>query len=326
MPLLEADPAAAELRTLGGEPVAAQELPMVIAARAGRLAEAEFVLTRAGQALRRLQCSATPLKNAAGRIGAVLASVVSQPPPPDWATMAGLAHDLRTPLQTLLTMRHVLDFRTLPEPQRQEALQRLGNAAERAQQIAQQLLEWCRTRGAVEQGPQREWFALEDFLRDVLAEHAAAAGEKHLTLDAAFGAVRGWQVLTDRGRLARILSNLLVNAVRYTPAGGHVNLAAGWDDQGGARTLVLQVHDTGAGIAAHEHESIFHPFQRGQSGKEQDATGSGIGLSVVDRLTQELGLGCDVRSEAGQGSQFRVHVPQQFLRMAPTSPAARPAD
>ncbi|HTD78007.1 MAG TPA: ATP-binding protein, partial [Chloroflexota bacterium] len=108
-----------------------------------------------------------------------------------------------------------------------------------------------------------------------------------------------------------------VNAVRYTPEGGRVVLGAAWQDQGAGRVLVLEVRDTGSGIAAHEQESIFNPFERGQSGRDGDSTGSGVGLAVVDRLTQALGLDYDVQSVAGQGSQFRILVPQALLRMAP---------
>jgi anti-sigma regulatory factor (Ser/Thr protein kinase) len=317
VPVLAGDAGVAELRDAGGQTVAGNHLPLSVAAREARHAEAHYQLCRSGQPARPLYCSATPLKDADGKLGAILASVVCLPPTPDWPTMAGLAHDLRTPLQTLAMLRQVLEFRTLPEAQRREAVERIGTAAQRAQQIAQELLEWCRTHGARTTGPQPQWFALDGFLREVLAEHAIAAAQKGLGLEVATTAARGWQIHTDPSRLARILANLMVNAIRYTPAGGQVILAAVWDEHQGARSLALEIHDTGVGILPHEQESIFNPFERGQSARGGDSTGSGVGLSVVDRLTQELGLGCDVHSAAGQGSRFRVLVPQQLLRMAP---------
>src|SRR5947209_3155991 len=82
----------------------------------------------------------------------------------------GLAHDLRSPLQPLGLVRHILEFRTLAESQRQEALTRLSSAAERAQKMAQELLDWCRNRGSSRATAQRDWFALEPFLREALAE------------------------------------------------------------------------------------------------------------------------------------------------------------
>ncbi len=150
-----------------------------------------------------------------------------------------------------------------------------------------------------------------------MTEQRPAAAQKNLILGVTPAAIRGRQIYTDRGRLARILANLLVNAVRYTPAGGRVNLGAAWEDLAGGRTLVLNVRDTGDGISPQDQECIFHPFERGQAGRDSDATGSGVGLAVVDRLSQELGLKCEVHSESGRGSQFRVLVPQKFLRSAP---------
>jgi signal transduction histidine kinase len=317
VPLAASDPAVADLRTARGQPVTADQLPITVALRDGRPLETEFVLLRPGRPERRLRCSATPLKDSGGRVGAVLASIIYHAPPPDWAAMAGLAHDLRTPLQTLQMMCHILEFRTLPDAERRQALQRLGSAAERSLKIAQELLDWCRTRGAADPVPRREWFPLEPLLRDMLNEQAPSAAEKALTLDAALVPVHGWQIHSERGRLARIVANLLVNAVRYTPTGGCVRLSAAWDNEDGARVLVLEVRDTGAGISPQEHESIFQPFERGQTGRDQDSSGSGVGLSVVDRLTQELGLRCEVQSAAGQGSRFSIRIPQQQLRMAP---------
>lgn len=321
IPLLHTDPARRDLRTLAGEPVTAEAWPLAAAVQHVRLVEAEFTLARPGQPPLRLQYSVTPMQGGEGRVAALLVSVVCVPPPPDWAALAGLAHDLRTPLQSLATLRHIVEFRTLPEGQRQDAVERLAHAAERAQKIAQDLLEWCRTRGTARGGPRRDWFALEPLLREIVAEQTQAAALKRLVLEAALDSVRGWQACTDRGKLGRILANLLVNAVRYTPDGGHVVLSTAWEDQDGGRVLVLEVRDTGAGIAADEQESIFNPFERGQSGRDGDATGSGVGLAVVHRLTQDLGLGCDMHSVAGEGSQFRILLPPAMLRMAPPAQA-----
>jgi nitrogen fixation/metabolism regulation signal transduction histidine kinase len=317
IPLLATDAADPIWQNARRDAVSPAALPAAVALREGRLAEAELVFAAAAQQERTLHCSATPLKDPDGRVRAIMVTVVCLPVAPDWSTLAGLAHDLRSPLQTMGLVRHILAFRTLAESQRQEALTRLGTAAERAHKMAQELLEWCRSRGAARQSLESDWFALEPFLREVLAEQVPSAGQKRIALATSLGPIRGWQVLADRARLARILTNLLTNAIRYTPANGRVELGAAWEDQEGERTLALEVHDTGAGISPEEQESIFQPFERGSNAREQDSGGSGIGLAVVDRLTQELGLRCEVQSTAGQGSQFRVYVPTNLLRMAP---------
>ena len=85
--------------------------------------------------------------------------------------------------------------------------------------------------------------------------------------------------------------------------------------RGGQREgLALGVIDSGPGISQEDQESIFQPFRRGKGGKESDSSGSGVGLAVVDRLTEELELALEVFSEYGQGSTFELILPMKYLR------------
>src|SRR5262249_521627 len=132
------------------------------------------------------------------------------------------------------------------------------------------------------------------------------------------------------------------NAIRYTPR-GEVNVRVSWGageiaalrstgetaslrNTGETATLrstgipptrqqlVLSIEDTGTGISPEDPESIFQPFERGKAGKESDSDGSGLGLAVVDRLVEELGLTLEVFSEYGRGSRFEVLVPHECVR------------
>jgi hypothetical protein len=326
LPLAPEDAPPLALRTLEGNAVSAAHLPSTIAAREGRPAEAEFLLVRPGLPARYLHWSTAPLHDAAGRVAAVLISITDSPPPPDWEALAGLAHDLRTPLHSVGLLLGLLGQQAVDEAQRAETLRLLRSAAERARQVGQDLLEWCRAAGARGRPVQPAWFPLEPVLHEMLAEQRLDAERKGLTLTGELTSVLGWQVHTDRVRLGRVLANLLANAIRYTPAGGRVVLKASWENRIDERFLVLEVVDTGAGVSAEERESIFHPFERGVSGRESGSSGSGIGLSVVDRLTQELGLRRELTSDLGRGSAFRVLVPLPLLCLvAPTlPPSARP--
>src|SRR5207248_6069397 len=101
---------------------------------------------------------------------------------PDWHALAGLAHDLRTPLQTLRFLSAALDQGRQSGPPRAEDLGRLQSAAERTQQIGADLLEWCR---APMQGGRRveaDWFALEPFLDELVKEQLGAAERKGVAL------------------------------------------------------------------------------------------------------------------------------------------------
>ena len=314
IPFLGSEPGLADLRTPAGQPVRAEELPLAVAAREGRAAEAAFVMRRPEEPAWHLLWTAAPLAGPTGRPASVLAAVCCSLPPPDWQTLAGLAHDLRTPLQTLSTLLTVIDSRPAGDP---EALDVVRTTAGRALDVAADLLEWCQLPAQGGRRVAHAWIPLEPLLLKLAEELEPAAQQKGVALETALGEIQGWQVYSDRVRLGRLLVNLLGNAVRYTTAGGQVTLTAAWREEGGERELVLGVADTGSGIRLEEHESIFHPYERGRSGREGDSSGSGLGLSIVDRLAAELGLRREVASEHGRGSVFRVLVPPRLLRFAP---------
>ncbi len=310
------------LQTLSGEPVTAADLPLVVAWREGRAEEATFVLTREGGAPQHIAWSASPLKDGSGHVVGVLGSLTCLAPEPDWQALAGLAHDLRTPLQSLKLLVAVLDHSPILDFGTREALQRIRSSADRAMAIGLDLLEWCRAPVQRSRGGHPAWFPLEPFLSSLGSEHYVAARHKSLVLTTNFEPIQGWEVYSEPVRLGRLLSNLLVNAIRYTTA-GRVEFTAAWQgepDAEGRRTLNLGIIDSGVGISTQEQESIFQPFERGNAGKDDDSgplssgTGSGLGLSVVDRLVQELGVTLEVYSESGHGSAFHLLLPPSMLR------------
>ena len=321
LPVLGHEASLAYLRTSGGEAVLPADLPLLVVAREGQAVEASYVLARPGLAEWHLHWTAAPTHDAQGQVSAVLASVCCTPPQPDWHALAGLAHDLRTPLQNLRLLSAALGHEGRTGPPTEEDVGRLRSAAEQALQIGADLLEWCRAPMKGGRRVEASWFALAPFLDNLLREQAAAAERKRVTLRGRLGEAEGWDAYTDRVRLGRALTNLLTNAIRYTTAGGQVTLTAAWRGEGDERALALEVTDTGAGISPEEQESIFQPFERGAAGRgDSSSGGSGLGLSVVDRLVMELGLQRGFDSEYGRGSDFRVLVPPRLLR--PSSAAS----
>jgi signal transduction histidine kinase len=115
-------------------------------------------------------------------------------------------------------------------------------------------------------------------------------------------AVRG-----DPASLATLLANLLDNALRYTPAGGRVDVAV--DEVDGAAVLIVM--DTGPGIPVAERESVFERFRRGSSANDAAAVGgSGLGLSIVMRIATAHGATVVLEDgAAGQGLTVRVRFP-----------------
>ncbi len=320
VPLDGSSPASSSLRTMEGELVAVGELPPVRAWRERLSCESTFLLLGSDGVARHLTWNASPLGDSHGNVTGILGSLVVAPFEPDWQQLAGLSHDLRTPLQALRLLLPLLESTPVPEESR-SLVERIRTCVERTMSIGLDLLEW--TRGPARGGRkiERTWFALEPFLLALSDEHALHAEEKGIGWRIDAQTAMGLEICADRVRLERLLSNLLTNAIRYTSR-GQVSLRADWRGEtvGLPSFLVLTVEDTGSGISPEDRESIFQPFERGRTAKDSDSDGSGMGLAVVDRLVEELGLTMEVFSESGRGSRFEVLLPSACVRRLPAQP------
>ena len=216
---------------------------------------------------------------------------------------ADAAHELRTPLAAV-RLQVELAERAPDATARAAALTELKSGVDRAARLVEQLLTMARFEpDAPEDAATR--VDLTPIVHDALVTRAALAEDKHIDMGSARDApvaVRG-----DAASLAMLLANLLDNALRYTPAGGRIDVAVD-DDRGHA---VLSVTDTGPGIPPAERERVFERFHRGSSAiSAPDANGSGLGLSIVRRIadahraTVTLGEGA-----GGRGLAVSVRFP-----------------
>jgi len=321
------------LRTIAGEPITAADLPLIQAWKEARPVEASFVMTRDSGAIQKVTWTAVPLRDKHHDLVGIIGTVQCGYHEPDWQELAGLAHDLRTPLQALKLLLSLMEGKTLSAEELDEVRKRIQASSDRALDIGLELLEWCRRPVQAGMRGSRSWYLLEPFLAEQVNEQSAAVQQKGLQLITDTAAAKSLEIYTDRQRLGRLLSNLLSNAVRYTSA-GTVEFKSFWrrepqmPDLPGTTSalvpealpgdLIISVEDTGVGISAEEQESIFQPFERGRAGREGDSGGSGLGLAIVDRLVEELSLRLDVYSEYGKGSTFHLIIPVNMLRK-PTS-------
>jgi two-component system phosphate regulon sensor histidine kinase PhoR len=102
-----------------------------------------------------------------------------------------------------------------------------------------------------------------------------------------------------------VLENLVENALKYTPAGGHVSVSGRADDG----SVLFEVADDGPGIGAEHLPRLFERFYRVDKARSRELGGTGLGLSIVKHLVESLGGVVSVRSEPGRGSQFSVRFP-----------------
>ena len=216
---------------------------------------------------------------------------------------AAASHDLRQPLQAIGIYCSLLRKRA--SGPMVPLVRNLSTGVETLSKLVEELLEISRLDSGTIR-PQVGPVALIDVLLVLQREFLPLAAAKRLDLR-----IRPSQlvVATDPMLLARVLRNLLANAIRYTPRGG-ILLAA--RRRGGA--VNIEIWDTGPGIHQQELNRVFEEFYRGESSKAEVGgagnKGFGLGLSIVRRICGVLGHALTVHTRPGSGTMFRVSVPR----------------
>ena len=150
-----------------------------------------------------------------------------------------------------------------------------------------------------------ERVALAEVVESCIAQCAHAANSKQISLET-MPCDRPVHVMADPDGVREILNNLLDNAIKYTPSGGRVALR--WREEG--TLAVIEVEDTGIGIAAQDQARVFERFYRVDKARSRELGGTGLGLSIVKHLAQAFGGSVAVASDVGRGSTFTVRLPR----------------
>lgn len=221
--------------------------------------------------------------------------------------VADAAHELRTPL-TALRLQLQLAERAASDEQRRSANATVSEGLLRATRVVEQLLTLARQEPEAAARPTAT-LDLQELARQALADHAVIAEAKSIDL----GLMRSEPALVngEADALGVMLANLVDNAIRYTPAGGRVDVSV-YPQHGNA---VIEVMDNGPGIPAEDRARVFDRFYR-RAGS--NTTGSGLGLAIVKRVVDRHG-GSITLSDAAAGTAapgLRVHIE------LPAAPAA----
>jgi signal transduction histidine kinase len=221
---------------------------------------------------------------------------------------ANVSHDLRTPLTSLHGYLETLRLKagTLDEEERRRYLDIALDQSRKVGRLAQELFELARLEYGVVK-PEKESFALADLVQDVFQkfELAAESRQQKLRPDIAPGLP---VVSADLGMIERVLTNLLDNAIRHTPAGGEivVQLRAATGDEGTGVTV--QVSDTGPGIPRELQPGLFKRPAFTGSVRSDGSAGGGLGLVFVQRILQLHGSDIRLVPQAGRGAVFRFRL------------------
>jgi signal transduction histidine kinase len=224
-----------------------------------------------------------------------------------------VSHELRTPLtsqQLLLDRLTAEEGSEALSPRTRQIMERLANSTARLTDLVDSLLHHARVQsGKLTTHPER--FDLREVADAAVEELRPQAQRKGLTL--ALEAPSTPLPMNSDPRLLRLaLVNLVSNGLKFTDKGSViVSLEAEGEDE-----AVIQVRDTGPGIAAAELERVFEPFHQLEPMRHKHLPGVGLGLSLVREIVENLGGVVELKSEIDQGSAFIIRVP----RTAPASP------
>jgi PAS domain S-box-containing protein len=233
--------------------------------------------------------------------------------------LANMSHELRTPLNAILGFTQLMDRDPNLTAEQQENLGIINRSGEHLLALINDVLEMSK----IEAGRvtlQEKSFDLYRLLDTLEEMFRLRAEDKGLALSfERMGDVPQY-VRADEGKLRQVLMNLLGNAVKFTEEGGvALRIARAMEEQ----RLILEVEDTGPGIAPEELQAVFEPFVQTASG-QRSLEGTGLGLSISRQFARLMGGNITVRSELGRGSVFRLEVPIGLAEAAQVE-VARPS-
>ncbi|MBF0109067.1 MAG: PAS domain S-box protein [Magnetococcales bacterium] len=250
--------------------------------------------------------------------------------------LATMSHDIRTPMNAVLGMGELLADSGLTDTQ-QSYLKTLNRAGETLLALIEDILDLSKIE-ANQLNLELQPFDLHHLVLSVLELFHLGAHEKGLDLTLEMDASSLWNVLGDQDRLRQVLMNLTGNAIKFTDQGA-INVLVAREEGDFVR---FEVSDSGIGIPVNRLESIFDPFCQGEASIARRYGGTGLGLTICQRLVHLMGGTIEVESTPGLGSRFHFTArlppvsaplarhddppgPLEPAVMPPSSPADAPA-
>ena len=217
--------------------------------------------------------------------------------------LANMSHEIRTPLNGILGLAEVLNQLTLTEEQR-AVLDDIGRSGEHLLSIVNDILDMAKVASG-KLSLERAFFDFSRLIRDIRSPAAALAEARQLRFLLQVPADLPLQVQGDPLRIRQVVSNLLGNAVKFTPS-GEIRLAVRVPRPGWIR---FEISDTGIGLSPDQQGSLFQEFHQVDSSPTRKFGGSGLGLAISHRLAELMGGRLWVESRLGEGSTFFFELP-----------------
>lgn len=229
--------------------------------------------------------------------------------------VANVSHEIRTPLTVLAGFVETMANLPLTEVERRRVLLLMQQQTGRMQTLVGDLLTLARLEGSP-RPPADRWVQVDRLVALAEAEGRALSAGRH-PLEVRVDSVA--EVAGVEAEITSALTNLVNNAVRYTPDGGRIELTWRVRDDGSGE---FSIRDAGIGIAAEHIPRLTERFYRVDGSRSRDTGGTGLGLSIVKHVAQRHAGELQVDSEPGHGSTFRLILPPARVRVDLTAPVA----
>jgi two-component system, OmpR family, phosphate regulon sensor histidine kinase PhoR len=236
--------------------------------------------------------------------------------------IANVSHEIRTPLTVLMGFVETLQNLPLDAQERARYLNLMAQQAQRMQTLVGDLLTLSRLEGRPLPGV-GEWIPAATLMAQCEQDARALAGVLDKPQQMRFGAPPPLEIAGAPSELLSAMSNLVSNAVRYTPAGGSIDVQ--WRALPDGRGE-YSVRDTGPGIAPEHLPRLTERFYRVDRSRSRETGGTGLGLAIVKHVVQRHGAELRVESTPGSGSIFTIVFPASRLRAAAPVSAPSPDD
>jgi len=236
--------------------------------------------------------------------------------------VANVSHEIRTPLTVLAGFVETLQTLPIEADERQRYLGLMAQQAHRMQTLVNDLLTLSRLEGSPPPGS-AEWTSLAGLTAQAEQEARSLSGllAQARPHELKFAPAPAFEVSGAPSELLSAMSNLLSNAVRYTPPGGRIE--SSWQALPDGRMEFL-VRDSGPGIAPEHLSRLTERFYRVDRSRSRETGGTGLGLAIVKHVLQRHGAELRIESAPGSGSTFAIQLPAARLRPAGRPPQTDP--
>lgn len=217
--------------------------------------------------------------------------------------LANMSHEIRTPMNAIIGMTQIgLNANDIPK--KDYSLQKIDEASTHLLGVINDILDMSKIEANKLELSDSD-FCFEEMLMNVSNVVSFKIDEKRQNFDIRIGEGVPYSIIADQQRLAQVITNLLSNAMKFTPEEGWIDLAVDLiSEENDLCTLQISVTDSGIGINQEQQKKLFKSFEQADSGISKRFGGTGLGLAISKKIVEMMGGEIWVESEEGQGSKF----------------------